>query len=118
MRTTMPERVTVLRIGATNAAAFAPSRLDLSTVVGIDLDLVLGPVEGDESEAAEHARLAALVDMANAGYIPRGRGLDVIAGLAEEIKKAEDEDNARGYEPDDVFAGRWAAPVPAPLAAA
>ncbi|MER7316275.1 hypothetical protein [Streptomyces halstedii] len=106
MRTTMPESAGVLRIGTTDSAAgIAPTRMDLSTELGLDIDLVLGPI-GGESELDEYARLYALVDMADSGYIPRDASLDVIAGIVEEIER---EDDAKGYEPEDVFAGGWAA---------
>ncbi|MFI1890462.1 hypothetical protein [Streptomyces jumonjinensis] len=108
MLITMPENVTALRIG--HAVSVVRSRLDLSAAVGLDIDLFLGPIGGDEDELAEYTRLHALMDMADAGYIPRGRGLDLIAGLAEEIERAETEDDASGhsYDPEE-FAGRWAA---------
>ncbi|WP_335939968.1 hypothetical protein [Streptomyces sp. PTD5-9] len=105
MRTTMPETVLHLRTGATESATFAPTRLDLSADLGLDVDLVLGPIDGDETELDELARLYALVDMADEGLIPRGEGLDLIGGLVEDMER---EDNARGFE-DDEFAGRWAA---------
>ncbi|MFD4020623.1 hypothetical protein [Streptomyces sindenensis] len=105
MRTTMPENLLHLRIGAADTAnGTTPTRLDLSAELGLDIDLVLGPI-GDESELDEYARLYALVDMAESGYIPTGATLDLVAGIVEEIER---EDNARGYEADE-FAGRWAA---------
>ncbi|MEU5190975.1 hypothetical protein AB0G83_28065 [Streptomyces klenkii] len=106
MRTTMPETALNLRIGtADSAAGTVPSRLDLSAELGLDVDLVLGPIGGDENELDELARLYALVDMADSGYIPRDASLDVIAGIVEEIEREDDLD---GYEADD-FAGGWAA---------
>ncbi|MEU4932061.1 hypothetical protein AB0G54_37100 [Streptomyces yokosukanensis] len=107
MRTTMPETVLNLRIGTANSAAGAvPSRLDLSAELGLDVDLVLGPIGGDADELDEYTRLCALVDMADIGFIPRDASLDVIAGIVEEIER---EDDAKGYEADDMFTGRWAA---------
>ncbi|WP_137235499.1 hypothetical protein [Streptomyces sp. BPSDS2] len=106
MRTTMPETLINLRIGAADSAnGTAPTRLDLSAELGLDVDLVLGPIGGDADELDEYTRLSALVDMADSGYIPTGATLDLIAGIAEEIER---EDNARGYEAEE-FAGRWAA---------
>ncbi|MGW2227485.1 hypothetical protein [Streptomyces formicae] len=106
MRTTMPEAVLSMRIGATESAVGAvPTRLDLSSELGLDVDLVLGPI-GGESELDEYARLSALVDMADSGFIPRGASLDLITRIAEEIER---EDDADDYEPEDVFAGGWAA---------
>lgn len=106
MRTTMPESVLHLRIGAADSAnGTVPTRLDLSAELGLDVDLVLGPIGGDEDELDELARLYALVDMAESGLIPRDATLDLIAGIAEEIEREDDLD---GYEADD-FAGGWAA---------
>ncbi|MFF5809075.1 hypothetical protein [Streptomyces sp. NPDC012746] len=106
MRTTMPETLLNLRIGTADpAAGTVPTRLDLSAELGIDVDLVLGPIGGDETELDELTRLYALVDMADSGLIPRGATLDLIAGVVDDIER---EDDARGYEADD-FAGRWAA---------
>ncbi|MYT25975.1 hypothetical protein GTW69_37870 [Streptomyces sp. SID7760] len=106
MRTTMPETVFNLRIGtADSAAGTVPTRLDLSAELGLDVDLVLGPIGGDESELDELTRLYALVDMADSGLIPRGATLDLIAGVVDDIER---EDDARGFEADD-FAGGWAA---------
>ncbi|MFJ1664615.1 hypothetical protein [Streptomyces anthocyanicus] len=98
-----------LRIGAADSAnGNAPTRLDLSAELGLDVDLVLGPIGGDEDDLDELARLYALVDMADSGFIPSGASLDLIAGIAEEIERTEREDDAHGYEADD-FAGGWAA---------
>ncbi|EST17950.1 MULTISPECIES: hypothetical protein [Streptomyces] len=106
MRTTMPESVLHLRIGAADSAnGTIPTRLDLSAELGLDVDLVLGPIGGDEDELDELARLYALVDMADSGLIPRDATLDLIAGIVEEIEREDDLD---GYEADD-FAGGWAA---------
>ncbi|MFF4392964.1 hypothetical protein ACFY0G_40520 [Streptomyces sp. NPDC001552] len=105
MRTTMPETGLTLRIGtADTAAGTVPTRLDLSAELGLDVDLVLGPI-GGETELDELTRLYALVDMADSGLIPRGATLDLIAGVVDDIER---EDNARGYEADD-FARGWAA---------
>ncbi|MEU6467456.1 hypothetical protein [Streptomyces sp. NPDC046976] len=106
MRTTMPETVLHLRTDATESATgTASTRLDLSAELGLDVDLILGPIGGDETELDELARLYALVDMADSGLIPRDATLDLIAGIAEEI---EAEDDLDGYEAED-FAGGWAA---------
>ncbi|GHH56128.1 hypothetical protein [Streptomyces candidus] len=105
MRTTMPETVLNLRIGtADSAAGTVPTRLDLSAELGLDVDLVLGPI-GGENELDELTRLYALVDMADSGLVPRDVTLDLIAGIAEEIEREDDLD---GYEADG-FAGGWAA---------
>ncbi|WP_098019207.1 hypothetical protein [Streptomyces sp. b62] len=106
MRTTMPETALNLRIGtADSAAGTVPSRMDLSAELGLDVDLVLGPIGGDEHDLDELARLYALVDMADSGYIPTGATLDLIAGIVEEIEREDDLD---GYEAEQ-FAGGWAA---------
>ncbi|MFD9150932.1 hypothetical protein ACFWDF_27360 [Streptomyces diastaticus] len=106
MRTTMPESVLHLRIGAADSAnGNVPTRLDLSAELGLDVDLVLGPIGGDEDDLDELARLYALVDMADSGYIPTGATLDLIAGIVEEIEREDDLD---GYEAEQ-FAGGWAA---------
>ncbi|MGW2456783.1 hypothetical protein ACWCTA_36470 [Streptomyces sp. NPDC001704] len=106
MRTTMPETALNLRIGtADSAAGTVPTRLDLSAELGLDVDLVLGPIGGDADDLDELARLYALVDMADSGLIPSGATLDLIAGIVEDIEREDDRD---GYEADD-FAGGWAA---------
>ncbi|MGN9821895.1 hypothetical protein ACTMUQ_42285 [Streptomyces sp. SD11] len=106
MRTTMPETALNLRIGtADSAAGTVPTRLDLSAELGLDVDLVLGPIGGEEGDLDELARLYALVDMADSGYIPTGATLDLIAGIVEEIEREDDLD---GYEAEE-FAGGWAA---------
>ncbi|MFI5867729.1 hypothetical protein [Streptomyces sp. NPDC051546] len=112
MRTTMPETGTILRIGGTPALA-PRTRLDLSAELGLDVDLFLGPVGGDDDELDEYTRLCALADMADAAFIPSGADLDrvtlgLIAGLAEEIERQEREDNARGFERESFTRG-WAA---------
>ncbi|MFD9171404.1 hypothetical protein ACWHAO_27915 [Streptomyces albidoflavus] len=95
-----------LRIGAADSAnGNVPTRLDLSAELGLDVDLVLGPIGGDEDDLDELARLYALVDMADSGYIPTGATLDLIAGIVEEIEREDDLD---GYEAEQ-FAGGWAA---------
>ncbi|MEU7153849.1 hypothetical protein AB0B15_38415 [Streptomyces sp. NPDC045456] len=106
--TVMPAQAAIPRIPVRPllSAADEATRLDLSAALGLDVDLVLGPIGGDEDELAEYTRLCALVDMADAGVIPRDATLDLIAGIAEEI---EAEDDADGFEDDDVFAGGWAA---------
>ncbi|MFH9735854.1 hypothetical protein [Streptomyces sp. NPDC017260] len=107
MRTTMPETALHMRIGsADSSAGTVPSRLDLSAELGLDVDLVLGPIGGDSDELDELARLYALADMADSGFIPTGASLDLIAGIVEEIER---EDDADGYEADDMFAAGWAA---------
>ncbi|MFI7142882.1 hypothetical protein ACIBQ5_35825 [Streptomyces massasporeus] len=107
MSTTMPETALTMRIGTTGSLSeTAPTRLDLSAELGLDVDLVLGPIGGDADELDEYTRLCALVDMADSGFIPRGATLDLVAGIVEDIER---EDDADGYEADDMFAGRWAA---------
>lgn len=106
MRITMPEHPGVLRIGTTDPAAGIPTRMDLSTRLGLDIGLVLGPI-GAEDELDEYTRLCALVDMADSGIIPRGASLDLLAGIAEDIEREDDEG---GFEPEDAAAEwGWAA---------
>lgn len=103
----MPETAAIQRIGATVSPADAiEARLALSAVLGLDVDLVLGPIGGDADELDEYTRLSALVDMADSGFIPSGVSLDLIAGIAEDIEREDDLD---GYEADDLFEGEWAA---------
>ncbi|MFI5621557.1 hypothetical protein [Streptomyces sp. NPDC051567] len=84
---------------------FAVDRTGLSAVLGIDVDLVLGPV-GPETGLAEYTRLCALVDMADAAFIG-DLELDLIGGLIDDMT---DDDNRRGYEDDELAAGwGWAA---------
>ncbi|MFD9819097.1 hypothetical protein [Streptomyces violascens] len=107
MRTTMPEWASISRIsGAVPATKPARTRLDLSAELGLDVDLVLGPVGGDADELDEYTRLCALVDMADSGVIPSGAYLDLVAGLAEDM---ESDDDRRGFEHDEAFVGGWAA---------
>ncbi|MFK0296902.1 hypothetical protein ACIQU6_41415 [Streptomyces sp. NPDC090442] len=97
MRTTMPENVVNLRIGAADSAAGAvPSRLDLAAELGIDIDLVLGPLAGDADELDELTRLYALVDMCDSGLIPRDATLDLIAGIVADVER-EGDDFAEGW---------------------
>ncbi|MEU2395061.1 hypothetical protein [Streptomyces sp. NPDC007369] len=105
MRTTMPETGLTLRIGTADpAAGTVPTRLDISAELGLDIDLILGPIGGDASELDEYTRLCALADMADTGVISRGATLDLIAGIVDDIER---EDDADGWSHD--LAGRWAA---------
>ena len=91
----MPETRPILRIATASNLIPTPQRVDLSALLGLDLDLVLGTA--DETPAEEYARLCALADMADAGFIDRGPRLDrlaLVAGLAEELDRIESEEDA------------------------
>lgn len=92
--------------GTLSRSAAELARLDVSARLGLDVDLVLGPIGGDADEADELARLYALADMVDSGFITSAADLDLVAGLVDDLT---DEDDARGYEDDEMFAGRWAA---------
>lgn len=94
---------------ATHAGTQArDARIDASARLGLDVDLVLGPIGGDTDELDEYTRLVALVDMCDSGFITAPADLDLVAGIVEDI---EGEDDAEGYEDDieEWFAGGWAA---------
>ncbi|WP_151775782.1 hypothetical protein [Streptomyces abyssomicinicus] len=71
----------------------ADRRLNLSTMLGIDVDLVLGP-DADETPEDEYARLNALVDMLDSGFVSCPAA-DVALALGREL--------------EPVLAGGWAA---------
>ncbi|MCY1649236.1 hypothetical protein OVA19_00165 [Streptomyces sp. SL203] len=98
------------------------TRMDVSTVIGLDLDLILGfeyeipadLTEAEQTEALlaafgeEYARVAALVDMIDTGFVDVPRSYGRLLVLADELERA---DTADGYEYDelDESLGRWAA---------
>ncbi|MEU7222279.1 hypothetical protein [Streptomyces chrestomyceticus] len=94
---------------ATTLAAAVELRQSLSARLGVDADLILGPVVGSEGQSARQAREDALADMAAAGFadIPYATALVAVwshamAGVIDDIEDADDE---RGYEPEDEFLG-------------
>ncbi|MFJ3673641.1 hypothetical protein ACIPSE_45090 [Streptomyces sp. NPDC090106] len=114
MSTTMPETATVRRIAASARHLDTEARLDLSAVIGLDLDLILGyeydiPEDlSDEDRTAallaaftdEMTRTAALVDMIDAGVIDVPRSYGRLLVLADELTQAD---------ADEEFVGGWAA---------
>ncbi|MER8039375.1 hypothetical protein [Streptomyces hydrogenans] len=122
MSTTMPERAPIQRIATAARILDKSARLDVSAVIGLDVDLVTGHVYeipdglGDAEHAAalldafteEAARVAALVDMIDTGFVDVPRSYGRLLVLADELERTDD---AGGYEldeTDEVF-GRWAA---------
>ncbi|MFE6086014.1 hypothetical protein [Streptomyces virginiae] len=80
---------------AVESCLFAIDRIGLSSVLGIDVDLVRGPA-GAEDELDEYTRLCALVDMADVGFVG-DVSLDLIGGLVEDMER---EDDDLGPEPE------------------
>ncbi|MFE3602430.1 hypothetical protein [Streptomyces sp. NPDC059142] len=100
------------RTGVTLVAA-AELRLTVSQVLGVDVDLILGPVVGTEGAYARQAREDALADMTVVGFADMeyatalvGLMYEVRAGVIEDI---EDEDDRGGYEHDELLLRGWAA---------
>ncbi|MDO0939273.1 hypothetical protein QQY66_49105 [Streptomyces sp. DG2A-72] len=122
MSTTMPETSVVRRIAASARGLDAEARLDLSAVIGLDVDLVLGyeyeipeGLSDEDHRAAlfaaftdEMTRTGALVDMIEAGYIDLPRSYGRLLVLADELTQADDAD---GFEADtdEELVGGWAA---------
>lgn len=122
MSTTMPERAPVERIATAARFLDESARLDVSAVIGLDVDLVTGyeyeiPEGLSDAEHAEalldafgdeYARVAALVDMIDTGFVDVPRSYGRLLVLAQELERADD---AKGYETgetDEVLGG-WAA---------
>jgi hypothetical protein len=119
----MPETVSTVRIGAAARGLDDEARIDLSAVIGLDVDLVIGheydiPDDlSDEERAeallaaftAEHTRLAALVDMIDAGFVDVPRSYGRLLVLADELTQADDADGYELDEADEEFVGGWAA---------
>jgi hypothetical protein len=55
--------------GTGTLAAALKTRTDVSQILGIDIDLILGPVVGTEGHAARQAREGALADMVDTGFV-------------------------------------------------
>lgn len=117
--TTMPATGTIPRIATVARLLDESARLDVSTVIGLDVDLVTGheyKIADDLSDADhtaallaafgdEAARVAALADMIATGFVNVPRAYGRLLVLADELERAD------GYEldeADEVFAG-WAA---------
>ncbi|MGW5851997.1 hypothetical protein ACWFQ8_29305 [Streptomyces sp. NPDC055254] len=122
MSTTMPESGPIPRIATAARFLDESARLDVSAVIGLDVDLVTGheyKIADDLSDADhaaalfaafedEAARVAALVDMIDAGFVNVPQAYGRLLVLADEMERA---DNADGYEldeTDEVLRG-WAA---------
>ncbi|WP_424217725.1 hypothetical protein ACN20G_36820 (plasmid) [Streptomyces sp. BI20] len=103
----MPHPLSSTRYPADHLAAATVAGVDriaLSAALGVEVDLLLGPVEG-ESGLAEQTRQSALVDMlAESGAFPAELGakrwvttrrLGLLAGWIEDMER---DDNGRGYE--------------------
>ncbi|MER7817403.1 hypothetical protein [Streptomyces sp. NPDC096153] len=125
MRTTMPETVTVPRIATAARLLGDETRTDVSAVIGLDVDLVLGfeykipedLSDADHAEALlaafsdEYARVDALVDMIDTGFVNVPQAYGRLLVLADELERADGADGADGYELDetDEVLGGWAA---------
>ncbi|MFF8464852.1 hypothetical protein ACF071_29410 [Streptomyces albidoflavus] len=121
MSTTMPEIGRIPRIATAARHLDQAARLDLSAVIGLDVDLITGheyKIADDLSDAAhaaalldafgdEYARVTALVDMIDAGFIDIPRSYGRLLVLADELERAD----AAGFDLDgiDEGLGRWAA---------
>lgn len=78
--------------GAGTLAAALKLRTDASQILGVDVDLILGPVVGTEGDAARQAREDAFADMVATGFIwpeQASRRAEVTAVLLEEIDELE-----------------------------
>ncbi|MDX2974020.1 MULTISPECIES: hypothetical protein [Actinomycetes] len=77
-------------------AAALKLRTDASQILGVDVDLVLGPVVGTEGAAARQARMDAFADMVDTGFIwpqqinSRGRA------VAEQLRELDELELAAG----------------------
>ena len=121
MRTSMPEAAPIPRIATAARFLDDEARRDLSAVIGLDVDLVLGyeyEIPDDLSDA-EHAaalldaftdertRLAALMDMVETGFVEVPRAYGRLLVLGDELERADRRRN--GAEFDAAFVGGWAA---------
>ncbi|SEE59221.1 hypothetical protein SAMN04490357_7686 [Streptomyces misionensis] len=78
--------------GAGTLAAALQLRTDASQILGIDVELVLGPPVGIEGRAARQAREDALADMVETGFLkPKqvSRRADLTVVLLEELDELE-----------------------------
>jgi hypothetical protein len=120
--TTLPESARLPRIAAAARLLDEAPRTDVSAVIGLDVDLILGyeytlpegATEAEEAEALlaafgeEYARVAALVDMIDTGFVNIPQAYGRLLVLADELECA---DNVNGYELDEggEVLGGWAA---------
>src|SRR5690606_19364757 len=100
----MPETGIIPRIAAAGRGLDGEARTDLSAVIGLDVDLVLGHEyeipetlsDTDHADALfaafsdEAARVAALVDMIDAGFVDVPRSYGRLLVLAQELERADD----------------------------
>ncbi|MFC1405758.1 MULTISPECIES: hypothetical protein [Streptacidiphilus] len=114
MSITMPESVPGARIRAAGVRLVDDAtRTDLSVAITLDVDLVLGsqyeiPEDlGDQDHdddvfaafAGEYARVAALVDMIDEGFVNIPQAVARLAVVVAELELADDAD---GYDHDVV----------------
>ncbi|MGO4747808.1 hypothetical protein AB4212_04085 [Streptomyces sp. 2MCAF27] len=114
----MPETVAIPRIATAARFLGDEARTDVSAVIGLDVDLVLGyeyeiPDElsdADHAEALlaaftdEAARVAALADMLDTGFINVSQSYGRLLVLADELERTD-----RPAAFDEAFVGGWAA---------
>lgn len=81
--------------GGTLAAALK-LRADASQILGLDVDLVLGPVVGIEGQAARAAREDALVDMVDTGFVLPERVSSRVAAVDEQLCELDELEMAAG----------------------
>lgn len=77
-------------------AAALTNRTDASQMLGIDVDLVLGPVVGTEGAAARQARLDAYADMVDTGFIRPERVSSRGIAVAEKLRELDEIEYAAG----------------------
>ncbi|MFF9638762.1 hypothetical protein ACF1D2_29810 [Streptomyces bacillaris] len=61
--------ISILDPATGTLAAAVKLRTDASQILGVDVDLVLGPVVGTEGDAARRAREDAFADMVATGFV-------------------------------------------------
>ncbi|MGW8730582.1 hypothetical protein ACWGNF_31650 [Streptomyces sp. NPDC055808] len=78
--------------GAGTLAAALKLRTDASQILGVDVDLILGPVVGTEGDFARQAREDAFADMLATGFVwPEqiSKRAELAAVLLEEVDELE-----------------------------
>ncbi|GGZ84081.1 hypothetical protein [Streptomyces rubiginosohelvolus] len=82
--------------GAGTLAAAIKLRTDASQILGVDVDLILGPVVGTEGDAARRAREDAYADLVDAGFIWPEQISGRAAAAAEKFRELDELELAAG----------------------